>query len=392
MAFPSSPQNGQIIINNNIAYTYDSTNNLWYRSGQSSANVITTDTANVTSNTASVSSTTGALTVAGGAGIAGNIYAGNFFFSNGTAILGSLPSPPTIANIQIIDSSYTVLDDTAVGLPGGNVLVNGAGFSSGATVLVGTIPAISTTFVNSTQVRALLPAMSAGTYAVFFVNGNGQISIKLPGITYSSFPSWVTGTTLPSQQSGSAISIQLSATGATRYYLATGSSLPSGLSLSTSGLLSGTVTVGTNTTYSFTINADDSNLQTSPQAFSLSVNTLILLQYTVTWSGDGVGQTAWDYGRSPNGLVFNTTDKNGRSMNSGHFPAAPGSVRITFIGTATNIDVTFSYTAVISPGASGGFETNSSVYQLIGPRDNVSSAYVNALNGETVIATVYLPA
>lgn len=89
MAFPSTPVANQIAIVNNITYTYNATLNAWFRTAPTSANIITTDTANVVSNTSSTSTTTGALKVAGGVGIVGNVYAGNFFYANGAAVSGA---------------------------------------------------------------------------------------------------------------------------------------------------------------------------------------------------------------------------------------------------------------------------------------------------------------
>lgn len=90
MAFPSSPINGQITVVNNVTYTYESAVTAWTRTAPTSANTITTDTANVTSNISSTSTTTGALKVAGGVGIVGNVYAGNFFYANGSVLSGGL--------------------------------------------------------------------------------------------------------------------------------------------------------------------------------------------------------------------------------------------------------------------------------------------------------------
>jgi hypothetical protein len=68
------------------------------------------------------------------------------------------------------------------------------------------------------------------------------------------------------------VSIQLSATDASDsivYTLASGSSLPAGLSLSTSGLISGNVpSVIVDSTYPFTVNASD-GINTSSRAFSI---------------------------------------------------------------------------------------------------------------------------
>jgi hypothetical protein len=49
MAFPISPKDGQIAVVNSIVYTYDATNNSWYRSGPTSVSTVTTDFANIIS-------------------------------------------------------------------------------------------------------------------------------------------------------------------------------------------------------------------------------------------------------------------------------------------------------------------------------------------------------
>lgn len=182
---------------------------------------------------------------------------------------------PKITQIQITDSGGTVLDDTAISLSGGYIKITGTGFAAGAQVIVNNVNALSTTFTSTTVLNAQVGPQSAGTYIVYVVNTDGGVAIAVNGLTYSSEPTWVTGSTLPSQLTAVAISIQLSATGATVYTLAAGSTLPSGLSLSSGGLLSGTINVVTETTYSFIVNAIDNELQDSPRTFSLTVNVVI---------------------------------------------------------------------------------------------------------------------
>jgi hypothetical protein len=97
MSFPSSPRNNQLVTVNNIVYQYNQTNNTWTRYSLTTANVVTTDSANITSNTSSVSTITGALTVAGGAGIQGNVFAGaiytdSYFYANGAVLSGGAGS------------------------------------------------------------------------------------------------------------------------------------------------------------------------------------------------------------------------------------------------------------------------------------------------------------
>jgi len=192
-------------------------------------------------------------------------------YNSGATAWGSITGP-TISQIQITDSSYNVLDDTAVNTAGGYIKITGTGFGAGAVVIIGSVNATSTTVVNSTTLNVQVPAQVAGTYTVYVVNTNGGTAIGVNGLTYSALPNWVTGSTLPNGQTGTAISIQLNATDATSYALAPANTLPSGLTLTSGGLLSGTVTVGAETTYSFTIIATDAQLQDSPRAFTITIS------------------------------------------------------------------------------------------------------------------------
>jgi WD40 repeat protein len=184
-------------------------------------------------------------------------------------------SSPKITAIQITDNTYTLLDDTAVSLDGGYIRITGSGFGPGCQVLINNTPVSSISFVNSTTVHAQVPAAAAGTYVVYLVNTNGGVAIAVNGLTYSALPDWVTGTSLGESPAGSAISLQLSATSATTYVLTSGSTLPPGLTLSSGGLLSGTVTGVTVTTlYNFSVTAIDAELQDSPRTFSITIRLL----------------------------------------------------------------------------------------------------------------------
>ena len=181
-------------------------------------------------------------------------------------------SPPKCTNVQITNSSYVVLDDTAVSLAGGYIKITGTGFTSGCQVIIGTTNATSVSFINSTTVNAQVGPQVAGTYIVYVVNPNGSTAIRVNGLTFSDAPTWVTTSPLPDNNAGTAISIQLSATLATVYQVQAGSTLPSGLSLSSSGLLSGTVTgITSQTVYNFIIEAIDPELQDSPKSFSITI-------------------------------------------------------------------------------------------------------------------------
>jgi len=180
---------------------------------------------------------------------------------------------PKITSIQVIDSSGNVLDDTAVNIAGGYIKINGTGFASGCQILLGEIQATSTTFLNNTEVRAQIPATTAGTYTTYLVNTDGGVAIRVNGVTTSPLPSWTTSNTL-SGLVDTELSIQLQATDATTYSLANNSSLPTGLTLNSSGLITGSVTgLQFDTTYSFSVIATDAQNQDISRTFSLTITT-----------------------------------------------------------------------------------------------------------------------
>ena len=181
---------------------------------------------------------------------------------------------PTITQIQITTSGYVVKDDTAVSTSGGYIKITGTNFTAGSQVVIGSTPATSVGFVNSTTLNVQVPPLAAGTYVVYVTINTGSVAIIVNGLTYSGDPTWVTGSTLSSSQVDAAISIQLSATGdaPVTYALQAGSSLPAGLTLTSGGLLSGTVTgITVETTYNFTIEAIDAQAQESPRTFSITI-------------------------------------------------------------------------------------------------------------------------
>jgi hypothetical protein len=197
---------------------------------------------------------------------------------------------PKISNVAIANSTYGILDDTAVDISGGYLIITGTGFETGCQVIVGSNNAISTTFVDSTTIRAQVGAADAGTKTLYVVNTDGGTAIRVNGLTYSATPTWSTGSTLTESNVNEAISIQLSATSdsTVTYALQSGSVLPPGLSLSSGGLLSGTVTtISENTTYNFTVEATDTQFQNSPRTFSITIN--VIVQNNTAWYGGGSG-------------------------------------------------------------------------------------------------------
>jgi hypothetical protein len=99
---------------------------------------------------------------------------------------------PRIANIQVTDSNYSVTGAANVSTAGGYIRINGTGFVSGCTVIIGSLAAgavpnvaPSVSFINSTRVNAQVPANSAGSRTVFLVNPDGSTALKFDGVSYS---------------------------------------------------------------------------------------------------------------------------------------------------------------------------------------------------------------
>ena len=178
---------------------------------------------------------------------------------------------PKVLYANVANSAFTVLDDTAVNVGGGYIVVTGSDFQSGATVLIDTTSASAVTYVNSTTLRVQVPTKAAASYNIYVVNPDGGVGIKVNGITYSSNPTWVTSSPLSNQLANTAFNVSLSATGATSYAVAAGSSLPAGTSLLANGYFYGTVTIGAETTYSFSIVATDAENQDSSKTFQVTV-------------------------------------------------------------------------------------------------------------------------
>ncbi|MDC3266296.1 IPT/TIG domain-containing protein [bacterium] len=162
----------------------------------------------------------------------------------------------------------------AVPAGGETVYVTGSNFVSNCQIYINNSAAPSVTFVNSGNVGFTTPALTANVYPLYLVNPDGGTAIFIPGIEISSGPTWVTSATLSSFGTTSSVSRTLEATSdsTVTYTLAGGSSLPSGLSLASNGVLSGTLSSppGSETTYNFSVVATDEELQTATRAFSIT--------------------------------------------------------------------------------------------------------------------------
>ena len=194
---------------------------------------------------------------------------------------------PKITTVNVANSAYTVLDDTAVNVGGGYIVITGSGFESGAQVIIDTTTATSVSYINSSTLRAEVPSKSAASYNLYVVNPDGGTAIKVNGVTYSGVPTWVTASPLSNQQANVSFNVALSATGATSYSNTT--SLPAGTQLLSNGYFYGTVTIGVETQYTFTVRATDAELQDADKSFQVTVTVTPLYQLW-SWGTNAQGR------------------------------------------------------------------------------------------------------
>jgi len=212
--------------------------------------------------------------------IAANTVAGYAEFANFAASLA-----PRVSYANVANSLYFTVDDTAVNVGGGYIVVTGANFQSGATVLIDTTPASAVTFVNTSTLQVQIPAKAAASYNLYVVNPDGGTGIRVNGLTYSTDPIWVTSSPLGNQAANTAFNVNFSATDATSYSVAAGSTLPAGTSLLANGYFSGTVSIGAETTYTFSVVATDAENQDSSKTFQVTVTVAPLLKLFAWGSG-----------------------------------------------------------------------------------------------------------
>jgi len=209
----------------------------------------------------------------GGTGGAGAFYrpAGTSAGVTGVSVIITIQNP----NGPVI-SSLTPGSALAGG-PGFPLTVTGAGFQAGAVVLWnGTV--LTTAFTDANHLIATVPfnlIASPAVVSITVANPGPVISNAVP-FAVSTFISGmltiITPSLLPAGHVGAFYSLPLTATGGTLPYsfsLIAGT-LPAGLSLSGSGVISGTPLVNGSTT--FTVGVADLNFGSASQSFSLTIS------------------------------------------------------------------------------------------------------------------------
>ena len=243
-----------------------------------------TSTTKITSATSAKSKQATAYQYPSGNGV---VITGSSVSSQTTAYLGVVtPGSPasytqasggsgfTITGITYLDSNNVVTNANAVSTSGGNVLISGTGFTSPCFVYINN-SLVTNVVSNSTAIIATAPSGVNGrvTCAVFnSSNGGGAISGNT--IQYSGAPNWVSSGAVSSYNDvASNIELSVSGDATLTYSLQAGSgSLPTGITLLSSGYLTGTATGYTSdTVVTFTLVVSDNEGQASQQAFTYTV-------------------------------------------------------------------------------------------------------------------------
>lgn len=260
--------------------------------------------------------------------------------TSSSSVIITLPSSPSVGSkITIIDYSGTFNSNNCTVNPNGNKIEG----STAIQVLQTNRASINLTYIDSTQ-GWLLNNEGSSTY------------ITRPEITWDTAAGTV-GTITDAQRSGgySLSSCGGSANLGSATFSVTSGALPTGLSLSSSGVISGTVTnpVATNTVSNFTVTASISAFgYTETRDFTITVNAPVITFATASGSIGTVGDNqrssyslspvtatvtsgtltyAVTTGSLPPGISFNTTT----GAISGNFDAVGSDTTTAFTITAT---------------------------------------------------------
>jgi hypothetical protein len=176
-----------------------------------------------------------------------------------------------ISSVVYLAANGTPLIANAAPTTGNSVIkIIGSGFAANANVFLnGTLqPSANVTFVDSTELRLNMPPLASNTYSLFTFNAAGAGAIFYSGVRFDPYPIWTTGEYTAVGNVSTQLLVTGYGSGSITFSLASGNTLPSGLSLAANGLLSGTTTANT---FNFYVNATDSENEITTQQISLTV-------------------------------------------------------------------------------------------------------------------------
>lgn len=186
--------------------------------------------------------------------------------------------------------------------------VSGSGFARGA-VVIWNGSALNTTYVHSSQLTATVPntliaAAGSATIAVYIAGRTGGTSGSVAftisaatttTTTTTTSPLAIASTSVPAGTTGTAYSATLTATGGTSPYTWSVSSgtLPTGLTLSSAGAISGTPTTSGSASFTAQVKDSASNVQTYTYSASIAAGTTTALSISTASLPGGTATTAY---------------------------------------------------------------------------------------------------
>jgi hypothetical protein len=234
--------------------------------------------------------------------------------STTTAISGfgggaSSGASSTITSISYLAANGVALTANAAPTVSNSLIkIVGTGFTSGANVYLNGLlqPSANVTFVNSTELRFNLPPLASNTYSLMTFDSAGSGAVYYPGVRFDPYPIWSTNSFNQSLIVSQQLTVTGYGSGSITFSLASGNTLPSGLTLAANGLITGTTTANT---YSFYVNAIDSENQISTQNVTLNVVGPYVEYLVVGGGGAGAGQYHTG-GGGAGGVVLGTLANN----------------------------------------------------------------------------------
>ena len=209
------------------------------------------------------------------------------------------PADPVITDIVYTDSTFANIVGAVATTANttGNIRIFGTNFVSGSTVYIANQASAYTNVVNTNEVQARVPSLTAGTYSnimIFSPAGSGILSNL--AITTVTAPLFTSSSTL-SFTSNTAFSTTITAIGvkAVDGYRISAGSLPGNVSFNTTtGALSGNVTVNSfsaTAAWNFDVTASTDLGVTTVQNCYLIINGNIGVTYLVVAGGGRGGAT-----------------------------------------------------------------------------------------------------
>jgi len=273
--------------------------------------------------------------------------------------------PPLIAGIA---------PDSIAGTASTAVVINGQNFKSGSIVkLIDTnnteLFTLSTTFNNARSLQFLTPTLtaSAGPYDIKVTNPDNQLSILENALTVGVSPAWSTSSGslgLIYDYARSSTTFTLLATDADNqnltYNLVSGS-LPTGMSINSGGVISGTATaVASDTTYAFIIRVTDTANNYADRSFSITTKSPQIQSFTS-------GTTSWIAPATGNIRVLVVAGGGGGGTQVGGGGGAGGLIH------NTSFNVTSGQSYAVAVGAGGNGSTNSGTHGANGSNSTFGS-------------------